>query len=205
MNKKMAFVIGNGTSRNGIDLRLLNGTTYGCNALYKEFRPDVLVATDDPISKRIQQEKYPKGNVFYTRKPFANTGAKKLRPQFANWSSGPNALQLAVYANHRDVVLLGFDFGSNNGYNNMYAGSEFYGNVNDSQVHSGNWPYQVKTIINHNPTVNFIIVTSTETTCAIGQFHNIDNVSIINKETFIKKYINSIIGVGNEFNKKSKR
>ena len=51
-----AFVIGNGISRRGLDLTQLQpyGKIYGCNALYREFTPDVLVATDKPIATIIQ-------------------------------------------------------------------------------------------------------------------------------------------------------
>ena len=43
-----AFVIGNGVSRKGIDLNLLNkhGTVYACNAIYRDYDPDYLVAVD---------------------------------------------------------------------------------------------------------------------------------------------------------------
>ena len=50
------FVLGNGVSRQGVNLHQLRhlGKIYGCNALYKEFTPDVLVATDKPIAEQIQ-------------------------------------------------------------------------------------------------------------------------------------------------------
>ena len=40
-----AFVLGNGVSRQSVDLNQLKplGTTYGCNAIYREFVPDVLI------------------------------------------------------------------------------------------------------------------------------------------------------------------
>ena len=43
-----AFCIGNGESRKGFDLEQLrpHGKIYGCNALYRDFTPDVLVAVD---------------------------------------------------------------------------------------------------------------------------------------------------------------
>ena len=55
-----AFVLGNGVSRQGIDLDLLKslGTVYGCNAIYREFVPDVLISTDVPISEAIQRTGY---------------------------------------------------------------------------------------------------------------------------------------------------
>ena len=35
-----AYIIGNGPSRKGLDLSTLDGTTFGCNALYRDFTPD---------------------------------------------------------------------------------------------------------------------------------------------------------------------
>jgi hypothetical protein len=45
---EIAFVIGNGVSRQTIDLEKLKkyGTIYGCNAIYRNFNPDYLVAVD---------------------------------------------------------------------------------------------------------------------------------------------------------------
>ena len=63
-----AFVLGNGVSRQGISLPELqkHGKIYGCNALYREFTPDVLIATDTPIATHIQDLGYAKTNKFYT-------------------------------------------------------------------------------------------------------------------------------------------
>ena len=49
LTKKTAFIIGNGASRAKFDLTTLSphGTTYGCNALYRDFYPDWLVSIDD--------------------------------------------------------------------------------------------------------------------------------------------------------------
>ena len=45
---KRVFCIGNGESRQGFDLEKLrqHGTIYGCNAIYRDFMPDVLTAVD---------------------------------------------------------------------------------------------------------------------------------------------------------------
>ena len=45
---RTAFVLGNGTSRKSIDIKSLepHGMIYGCNALYREYDPDYLVAVD---------------------------------------------------------------------------------------------------------------------------------------------------------------
>ena len=49
------FCIGNGESRKGFDLEKLrpHGTIYGCNAIYRDFMPDVLTAVDHGIMHEI--------------------------------------------------------------------------------------------------------------------------------------------------------
>ena len=49
------FCIGNGESRKGFDLESLrkHGTIYGCNAIYRDFMPDVLTGVDHGIMHEI--------------------------------------------------------------------------------------------------------------------------------------------------------
>ena len=52
---KRVFCIGNGESRKGFDLETLrpHGKIYGCNAIYRDFMPDVLTAVDHGIMHEI--------------------------------------------------------------------------------------------------------------------------------------------------------
>ena len=52
---KRVFCIGNGESRKGFDLEKLrpHGKIYGCNAIYRDFMPDVLTAVDQGIMHEI--------------------------------------------------------------------------------------------------------------------------------------------------------
>ena len=54
------FCIGNGESRKSFNLDLLKpyGKVYGCNALYREYTPDVLVSVDHGIMHEIYQSGY---------------------------------------------------------------------------------------------------------------------------------------------------
>lgn len=54
------FCIGNGESRKDFNLDLLKpyGKIYGCNALYREYTPDVLVSVDHGIMHEIYQSGY---------------------------------------------------------------------------------------------------------------------------------------------------
>ena len=52
---KRVFCIGNGESRKGFDLEKLrpHGKIYGCNAIYRDYMPDVLTAVDHGIMHEI--------------------------------------------------------------------------------------------------------------------------------------------------------
>ena len=60
MNKDFAFILGNGITRLEIDCEgLLDyGAVYGCNRIYQEFAPTVLVSTDTDMAREIQQSGY---------------------------------------------------------------------------------------------------------------------------------------------------
>ena len=57
---KVVFCIGNGESRAVIDLIKLrpHGKIYGCNGLYRDFKPDVLTSVDGPMMHEIYQSGY---------------------------------------------------------------------------------------------------------------------------------------------------
>jgi hypothetical protein len=63
----MIFCIGNGESREAIDLHFLKkrGIIYGCNALYRDFAPDKLVVADPDMFKEVIESGYSKSNVVY--------------------------------------------------------------------------------------------------------------------------------------------
>ena len=63
------FCIGNGESRKSFDLRILkpHGKIYGCNALYRDFTPDVLTAVDHGIMHEIYQSGYCDTNETWLR------------------------------------------------------------------------------------------------------------------------------------------
>jgi len=54
------FFIGNGSSRKNFDLNLLRGkgTVIGCNALYRDFKPDILVCQDSKMGRELFDNKY---------------------------------------------------------------------------------------------------------------------------------------------------
>lgn len=52
------FIIGNGLSRKDIDLSTLDGLTIGCNAIYRDFTPDLLCAIDAGVISEILTSGY---------------------------------------------------------------------------------------------------------------------------------------------------
>ena len=64
---KQTFIIGNGESRKGLDLDSLRekGKIYGCNALYRDFTPDVLVVVDEAMMFEIVTSGYQKFHQCY--------------------------------------------------------------------------------------------------------------------------------------------
>ena len=63
------FCIGNGTSRKNFNLEKLRpyGKIYGCNALYRSFTPDILVAVDHGIMHEIYHSGYCEKNETWFR------------------------------------------------------------------------------------------------------------------------------------------
>ena len=188
-----AIVIGNGISRQGIDLQQLKqlGTIYGCNAVYTEFTPDILVATDKPIAARIQETGYALKNKFYTRRPLPNSGALVLPREYHGYSSGPNACGLAAINGHIHIYLLGFDMGPSltQRFNNIYADTEFYKTSAHPPTYTGNWVKQIVKITQDFPYTNFIRLTG-PTTARIAELESIKNLEHQDLATFLDRINN---------------
>jgi hypothetical protein len=174
-----AFVLGNGISRKTIAPASLQplGKIYGCNALYREFAPDVLVATDRPIATAIQESGYAQNNIFYTRRPIEGLGARAVPKAYFGYSSGPIATAVAALDGHRHIYLLGFDMGpdKNQQFNNVYAGTEFYKMPTAMPTFTGNWIKQLIQIVQDFPQTNFVRIHGT-TTAEIAQFATMPNL-----------------------------
>lgn len=188
----MAFVLGNGVSRKGLNLNQLQsyGKIYGCNALYREFTPDVLVATDRPIATVIQESGYSQKNQFYTRRPIDGLGGHKVPQPYFGYSSGPIAVSIAAQQGNKKVYLLGFDMGpvDNNRFNNVYAGTEFYKPTDALPTFTGNWVKQLLQIMSDHPETTFIRVQGS-TTALIEQFETVKNMLHIDKQKFLAEFL----------------
>lgn len=185
-----AFVVGNGISRKGLDLNTLKplGKVYGCNALYREFTPDVLVATDKPISTAIQASGYATTNIFYTRHLIENSDAKKIPPEYYSFSSGPAAVGIAASDDNQLIYLIGFDIGpgENNAYNNMYENTEFYKTTGSQPIYTGNWIKQLKSIVLEFKSKQFVRVTGPYT-AKVDEFTTLNNFQSLPLTSFLQR------------------
>lgn len=175
-----AFVLGNGISRQALDLYQLRplGQVYGCNAIYREFEPDVLISTDTPISERIQQEGYSLTHVHYTRKPLPDSGARRIAQKYFGYSSGPVAVAQAAIDGAVAVYMIGFDMGPtrNGRFNNVYADTEFYKKSSANPTFAGNWVNQIKTITRDFAKTSFFRITG-DTTAEIRDLLGVANLT----------------------------
>lgn len=183
-----AFVLGNGISRQHIDVDILLklGTVYGCNALYRTHTPHVLVSTDRPISTAIQQSGYAQKNKFYTRRPIEGSGAIRVPQQYFGFSSGPIATGIAAIDKHKIIYLLGFDMGptSTGRFNNVYANTEFYKTADSHPTFTGNWVKQITTVTKDFPNQQFVRVYG-DTTAVIPELQSLNNMQMMPISEFV--------------------
>ena len=189
-----AFVLGNGISRLQVDLAVLKtcGKIYGCNAIYREFTPDVLVSTDQPISISIQNSSYAITNRMYTRKPIPGLGAHRVPQSYYGFSSGPIAVAQAALDQHRSIYMLGFDMGPVPGdrFNNVYADTEFYKKSSARPTFTGNWIRQMVQVTKDFPTVSFFRVQG-GTTAAVEDLNKIKNLVHMPMTDFLDRINNT--------------
>ena len=158
-----AYIIGNGPSRKDFDLSLLKNTgqTYGCNALYRDYKPDFLFSVDLKMSKEISDSKvWEQDVVCYA--PGIEVNRNKglnLIPNNPHYTSGNQAIWTATVHGHKNLYLLGFDFREYGAgkLNNIYQDSENYGARNSEDIFS-EWLAQFRKMIKQRPYCNFTVV-----------------------------------------------
>ena len=189
-----AFVLGNGISRLSVDLSVLQqrGKIYGCNALYREFTPDVLISTDKSIAHAIQHTGYAQEHVMYTRKPLPGLGARSVPQSYFGFSSGPIVVGMSAMDKHLAIYLIGFDMGPTTGnrFNNVYADTEFYKKSSSNPTFTGNWVRQIVTVTRDFPNTSFHRVVG-DTTADIAELAGIKNMRHMPMTDFLNR-INNI-------------
>jgi hypothetical protein len=159
-NNNIAFVLGNGKSRLNADLNVLKnyGTIYGCNALYREFEPDHLVAVDVKMINEIIASGYHKTHSVWTN-PNKGVSTKTNVNFFSphkGWSSGPTALWMAAQKGYKKIYILGFDYqGFGGKFNNVYADTFNYKKSTDAATFHGNWLSQTDKVVREYKNIKF--------------------------------------------------
>lgn len=188
----LAFVLGNGISRAPVDLSACRrlGTVVGCNAIYREFTPDILISTDAGISQEIQISGYAKSYLHYTRRPMDGYGSKKIDKRWFGYSSGPIAAAYAALE-HSRIYLLGFDMGGTleGKFNNVYADTDHYKRSTDAPTYSGNWTRQLALICKEFAHCHFVRVRGA-TTADIGTLNSITNLVHMDISEFLDRLNN---------------
>lgn len=168
-----AVVIGNGPGRIPFNLNnlkkpqgLLGATTvqtYGCNALYRDFTPDFLVATgNNGIVDEIATSSYVNGNIIYTNAIhlLEHPGKFYLIPYDPYADAGTAAAYIAAFDGHTKIYLLGFDGYDLEGHNNnIYAGTNGYDAQWDFEVEGDKFINNRVQLFNTYPDVDFVWVT----------------------------------------------
>jgi len=167
----IAFVLGNGESRRGIEIDDLKekGTVYACNAVYRTHRPHFLVAVDPKMILEIAETDYMVHN-----KVWSNFNAQYQKNQkildhcnwfkpSLGWSSGPTALRMACEHGYKEIYILGFDYqglkeqAHKERYklNNIFGDTRNYKKRNDEATFYGNWMNQTKRCLEDYKDIKF--------------------------------------------------
>ena len=178
---RTSFVIGNGESRQGIDLQACKklGLTVGCNAIVRDFHPHMISAADQRMVEQIQKTDYA-GKIF-TRDKWNSKYMIDSYPQLPyvgnkreddpwHWNSGPHAVNIACLGKHSGwfgkktnlCFLLGFDLKQSNACNNIYKNTEGY---DDKVVDPKYWYHQLNKLFEGYPHVSFVWVAPEEYEC----------------------------------------
>lgn len=188
-----AFVLGNGVSREAvsIDQLLQLGPVYACNGVYRTHVVTALIATDQPISKAIQESGYSKKHRFYTRRPLPGSGAEIIPKPYFGFSSGPVATSIAAADKNFKVYMLGFDMGPDayGKFNNVFAGTEFYKTIGAAPTYTGNWVKQITKVLSDFPTCQFVRVVGA-TTATIPELSTIKNLEHLPIASFLDRINN---------------
>ena len=185
---KPAFIIGNGRSREGFDLETLRskGTTYACNAVYRDFIPDYLVALDRHIGEEIANSYPLKEKPCYSTKINIQRYSDDfvLVPRNPRMNCGATATHIARFDGHKEIYLLGFDSYNTDPkkVNNLYVGTNAYGKENEVYEYDI-WTVQMVNLFTKYKDVDFYRVGSK----IINAYKEIQNLRHISYEEFKTK------------------
>lgn len=187
-----AFILGNGESRQKLSISRMSkhGYIYGCNAIYRDIRPDVLVTVDPDMANEIARSEYIKQWKVYTPyKDIAATNPNFVLFQSTNrFCAGVTACLIAIKQGVKEIYLVGHDLGSPNGLvNNCYKNTTCYKKAwEDDESYNVYGPHYIE-LIASNPGIQFIRVVGKQT-FPIKELKPLNNYKETKLETFIKNF-----------------
>jgi len=167
----IACVIGNGPSRLQFDLNKISQTmtTYGCNALYRDYMPHYLISMDRQMVDEILEQKAHTKSIFYTQhENYIDSLAINGEPiNFFNGfketnDSGNSALRLALQHDNETIYIIGFDY--NNGGSdlpNVYSGTKQYPRSHifpAASMQTSKWKQRLNKILGEYPNKKIVRV-----------------------------------------------
>ena len=206
MSIRPSFVIGNGESRQGIDLDCCKnlGLTVGCNAIVRDFVPHAVSAADQRMVKEIKEHDF-EGKIYtrpdwnvkflvdeYPALPYEST---KREDDAWHWNSGPHAINITCSSKHPGwfgkttnlCFLLGFDLNQNAQCNNIYKNTHGYDNkVIDAKL----WHHQIEKMFECYPQVTFVWVAPNAYTCPEqwSMHENFFRETVVDFNQFVKDF-----------------
>jgi hypothetical protein len=198
------LVIGNGESRRPVNLEefVIDFSTIGCNALHRDFIPDILVCCDRRMAEEATKNPLTKKTEIYVRHDWyhffrkikKNKNVKKVpdlpykgnerKDDPINWGSGGYAILIAAMG-FDEIYLIGFDLwaNTNSKVNNVYKDTTNYSDADNDAVDPSYWIYQISKIFTLFRDKKFYIIND-------NQWHMPEpwkrsNVEFINMHDFI--------------------
>ena len=162
------WVLGNGESRQQVNVKNLKGIKIGCNAIIRDYKVDHLICVD----RRMVEEAIGYNTKIYTRKDWLSTyknfnvmhvpdlihqGKERWDEPF-HWGSGPYALLLAATLKSKKINMLGFDlYSKTKTVNNIYKGTKSYDPIDKNPVDPRYWVHQISKVFEWFPKTKFKI------------------------------------------------
>tara|TARA_B100000780_G_C21030827_1_gene413318 strand:- start:72 stop:662 length:591 start_codon:yes stop_codon:yes gene_type:complete len=168
----MILVIGNGESRQAIDINRINMKKVGCNAIYRDCYIDHLICVDKRMIQEAVDNNYNDSSKIYTRSDWFDSYSDKKNIRNVptlpfsgyerwdlpwHWGAGPYAVLLAT--KHSDTIhMVGFDLHSKDQFtNNVYKDSTNYNAADKRAVDPSYWIHQIGRLFEYFSNHKFII------------------------------------------------
>ena len=191
MTNKIAIIVGNGTSRNSVDLNDIvgEGDIYGCNALHRDFdKFDYLFAIDDIMIRELEQLEDPRVIIPPQDERWESA---EYNPRRRRGNAGMVAMDYAIRHGNDTLYMLGFDFileGSIS-VDNIYKDTHGYGLETHAMASDNYYRIQyLEWFMGKNMNTNFIFVIPDD---AVTKEIESENVWAMDISTFKQKLVES--------------